>query len=172
VSTRVAHVFSCILSVGALTAGLAGRDAHAAADAVHPRIRACSTLKNNAERLTCYDQAIASLSSDAPAGASGAAPSAEAMFGLDSREARAQHERDQSAREELASVKARVAGLGTGKDGMRTIELDNGQTWRQLSAATDLLLGIGDEVTVSRAALNSFRMTAPGGRAAKVTRIR
>jgi hypothetical protein len=166
---------SLFLPFAALAAAQSGADASAATDAVHPQIRACATLRNNAERLACYDQAIESLSSsDADAGAVGgtAAPSAETMFGLESREARAANAQEQDAREELAALKARVSGLGTNKDGMRTIQLDNGQVWRQLSAATNLLLQVGDEVTVSRAALNSFRITAPGGRAAKVTRVR
>jgi hypothetical protein len=163
-----------VVLVTALAAAVPGSPAAAnpSGDVVHPRIRACTSLKNNSERLACYDQAIAGLSSDAPASGNAVATSAEAMFGLESREARAAHERDEETRAELATVKAHVAGLGTGKDGMRTIELDNGQTWRQLSATTNLLLEIGDEVTVSRAALSSFRMTTLAGRAAKVTRVR
>jgi len=68
------------------------------------------------------------------------------------------------------NVKAKVAGLRT-LNGDELITLENGQIWRQLSGG-QLLLKIGDEVEISRAALGSFQMKVPTGRSGKVKRIR
>jgi hypothetical protein len=52
------------------------------------------------------------------------------------------------------------------------IELDNGQVWRQ--ARLDVVLGLepGDEVTISRAALGSYRLRTKTDRYTRVTRVR
>jgi hypothetical protein len=144
---------------------LAAGTALAAADAVPPALRACASLKKNSERLACYDLTIEQLTSDA------AAPerSAEAMFG-----ASAAHSNEAATtveREELSSLTAHVTALNYDASGALLIDLDNGQQWRQTSGSTSPLLEIGHEITITRAALNSFRMSTPSGRALKVKRI-
>ena len=74
-------------------------------------------------------------------------------------------------REELTSVSARVTGLRHDASGALVIDLDNGQQWRQTTSASSPLLEVGHEVTITRAALNSFRMSTPSGRALKVKRV-
>jgi len=141
--------------------------AHAAADALPPALRACASVKRNSERLACYDQTIEQLSSD-----SAAAPaperSAEAMFG-----ASAAHNESAAAiaREELTSLTAHVTALNRDGSGALIIDLDNGQQWRQTSGSGSPLLEVGHEVTITRAALNSFRLSTPDGRALKVKRV-
>jgi hypothetical protein len=105
-------------------------------EAVPPGLRACATVKENSERLACYDRAIERLSPEA-----------------------------------AAPVSARVTALRHAPDGALVIELDNGQQWLQTSGSSSPLLEIGHEVTVTRAALNSFRMSTPSGRALKVKRV-
>jgi hypothetical protein len=56
-------------------------------------------------------------------------------------------------------------------DGSAVLTLDNGQVWRQLSGG-QLLIKVGDEVEINRAALGSFQMKVPTGRTAKVKRVR
>lgn len=138
-----------------------------AADVVPPALLACAGVKKNSERLACYDQTIERVSSDA----AGAAParSAEAMFGASSTP-------DSVAataieREELTSVSARVKALRHDASGALVIDLDNGQQWRQTSGSGSPLLEVGHAVTITRAALNSFRMSTPSGRALKVKRV-
>lgn len=138
-----------------------------AADAVPPALLSCASVKKNSERLACYDQTIERLSDSASA----AAPerSAEAMFG-----AHAATDRSSAPvveREEVASVSARVTALRNDASGALLIELDNGQQWRQTSGSGAPLLEVGHEVTITRAALNSFRMSTPTGRALKVKRV-
>jgi hypothetical protein len=140
---------------------------HAGADAVPPALRACVNVKNNSERLACYDRTIEHLSADSAA----AAPerSAEASFGAAS--VRSSQPARKIEREELTSVSAHVTALSHDASGALVIDLDNGQQWRQTSGSSSPLLEIGHEVTISRAALNSFRMSTPSGRALKVKRV-
>lgn len=74
-------------------------------------------------------------------------------------------------REELISVSAHVTALSRDSSGALVIDLDNGQQWRQTSGSNSPLLEVGHEVTITRAALNSFRMSTPSGRALKVKRV-
>lgn len=52
------------------------------------------------------------------------------------------------------------------------VTLDNGQTWRELAKSTYVPLKVGDEVTISRAALGSFMMSVPNGRPLRVRRVK
>jgi hypothetical protein len=156
------------------TCAVTATHATEATDADNPlpvSIRTCMTVKKNAERLACYDQAVEHLSSG-KADAAAAPLSAESMFGVAASTPRASSTTPPAEREELAAVKARVAGLGKTGEGLHVIELDNGQTWRQTVGSATMLLKIGDEVTITRGALNSFRLSTPSGRVAKVNRVR
>ena len=139
-----------------------------AADAVPASLLACTSVKKNSERLACYDQTIERLSSDS---SDAAAPerSAEAMFGAQAAASRGSAPTVE--REELTSVSARVTALRHDASGALLIDLDNGQQWRQTSGSNLPLLEIGHAVTITRAALNSFRMSTPSGRALKVKRV-
>jgi hypothetical protein len=157
-SSLFALAAAALLAVGA---------AQAAADDVPPALRACASLKRNSERLACYDQTIDRLSSDSEAAA---APerSVEAMFGASAARSKAAQTIE---REELTSLTAHVTALRRDSNGALVIELDNGQQWHQTSGAGSPLLEVGHEVTITRAALNSFRMSTPSGRALKVKRV-
>ena len=133
-----------------------------AADVVPPALLSCASVKKNAERLACYDQIIERLSSDSGAPAA-LEQSAEAMFGA--------HAASAVEREELTSLSARVKALRHDASGALLIDLDNGQLWRQTGGSGAPLLEAGHEVTITRAALNSFRMSTPSGRALKVKRV-
>ena len=55
--------------------------------------------------------------------------------------------------------------------GALLINLDNGQQWLQTSGTSSPLLEVGHEITITRAALNSFRLSTPSGRVLKVKRV-
>jgi hypothetical protein len=131
-------------------------------DRVPPELRVCVSIPRNAERLACFDRAIAVLE-----GGTLAAATPESTFGLgaSNREAPAAAE---SA--DLQSVESTVKGFSRAGDGSIVIHLENGQSWRQLSGG-DTLLKAGDSVTINRAALGSFQMKVPSGRSAKVRRV-
>jgi hypothetical protein len=137
-----------------------------ARDRVPPELRNCVSIQRNAERLACFDRAIAVLAAGKEGGTLAAA-TPEATFGLgaSNRETAATPE---SA--DLQSVQSTVKGFGRAGDGSIVVHLDNGQSWRQLSGG-DTLLKAGDSVTINRAALGSFQMKVPSGRTAKVRRV-
>jgi hypothetical protein len=139
-----------------------------AADAVPPALRACVSVKNNSERLACYDRTIERLSPDSAA-ATVPERSAEASFGASSM--RGAEPARKIEREELTSLSAHVTALSRDASGALVINLDNGQQWRQTSGSSSPLLEIGHEITIARAALSSFRMSTPSGRVLKVKRI-
>ena len=134
---------------------------------VPPELRSCVSIQRNAERLACFDRAIAVLAAGKE-GAALAAATPETSFGLSAaREApmKAENESD-----DLQSVQSTVKAFSRSADGSIVIHLDNGQSWRQLSGG-ETLLKAGDSVTINRAALGSFQMKVPSGRAAKVRRV-
>jgi hypothetical protein len=138
------------------------------ADRVPPELRTCASIQRNAERLACFDRAIAVLA----AGKDGAALTAatpESSFGLVSR-ARETAAKAENEAGDLQSVQSTVKAFSRSADGSIVIHLDNGQSWRQLSGG-DTLLKAGDSVTITRAALGSFQMSVPSGRSTKVRRI-
>ncbi len=148
---------------------LAAGIAQAAADAVPPALRACANVKKNSERLACYDQTIERLSADPTGADSAVKPSAEASFGASS--IRGNEPARTIEREELTAVSAHVTALSRDAAGALVINLDNGQQWLQTSGTSAPLLEVGHEVTITRAALNSFRLSTPSGRILKVRRI-
>lgn len=139
---------------------------------VPPELVACATVKRSAERLACYDQSMGRLLAG-EVDSTHTAPAHESMFGAKTSLTPAtQPEQAPMQREELSSLTARITALHSDAEGRNIFELDNGQTWRQTSGSTVLLLKVGDVVTISRAALGSFRLATPTGRTAKVSRTR
>lgn len=136
------------------------------------RLLACASLRENMERLACYDRLAARISTGADEGVSSApAPLPEEMFGLSV--AAADKGRSQAAveRRGLDSITAQVVSVQERRPAGVLLELDNGQMWRQLDDKP-LLIKEGDSVKISRGALGSFRLTAPSGRGARVRRVR
>jgi len=72
---------------------------------------------------------------------------------------------------EITEVSARVMGLALQDDGRVVFSLDNGQAWRELTPAGDLLVKLGDTVRLVRGAFGSFRIKTTTGRDCKVTRV-
>lgn len=156
----VAHIVGAVVLLIAYNAAAAELD---------PALKACAGLRNDAERLACYDRAVAQLYSGNTGELARSVASAEAMFGMGG-QVRSKQPAQVPDREEIASISAKVKGLREAADGSLLIELDNGQIWRQVDSKK-LLLEVGDSVTVSRAALTSFRIAAPNNRFGRVRRV-
>jgi hypothetical protein len=146
--------------------GIAGAD-EPPAGKVPAELRSCVGIERNIERLACFDRGVAALMGTANA----TAPSAESSFGLVASAPRVEAARNPEVSEDLKKLTAKVTALSTAKDGSVVLTLDNGQVWRQLSGG-QLLIKVGDEVQINRAALGSFQMLVPTGRSGKVKRVR
>lgn len=153
---------------GAFTVALLLSAVAAAAD-LPPQFAACAALRRDAERLLCYDKAVAQIRS----GADGTpAPSAENMFGANSDVLGSSAHQTDVKREELKQISGIVTSLHRGDDGMIQLVLDNGQVWRQQDADVRLLVEKGDKVTIVRAVMGTFRITDKSGRFARFKRVR
>ena len=137
---------------------------------VPAELRSCAAITRNSERLACYDRAVAAMIAGKASEGQGSGATPEATFGVISNAGGAPAPGDAGPKADLQSLTANVKGFGRGADGSLLIQLDNGQSWRQLSGS-ELLLKVGDPVTINRAALGSFQMVMPSGRSAKVRRV-
>jgi hypothetical protein len=134
---------------------------------IPPELRSCLSIERNTERLACFDRGVAVLLGTTTS----AAPSPESSFGMVANTPRPNSIKVAEAPEDVKSVRGRVASLSEAADGSAIVRLDNGQTWRQISGGS-MLLKVGDEVEINRAALGSFQMIVPSGRSGKVKRVR
>jgi hypothetical protein len=136
-----------------------------AAERLPQAIEACATLRRDAERLACFDKAVAALQ----AGETTTAVTAENMFGASTETAR----RPQGPqREELQQISGIVTSLRTTDGGMIILELDNGQVWRQQDSDVRMMVAKGDTVTIVRASMGTFRIADKSGRFARFKRVR
>jgi hypothetical protein len=138
-----------------------------AAEELPGHLKTCVTLRRDAERLACYDKAVAQLQN----GTDSPPPSAENMFGANTDILAAPGNRD-IQREELQEIKGVVTSLRRADDGMIVLGLDNGQTWRQQDSDVSLTIDTGDSVMVMRASLGTFRIADKRGRSARFKRVR
>jgi hypothetical protein len=129
-------------------------------------IRACAAMRNDIERLACYNKAVAHIESGSTA------PSAENMFGASTAIAPAQKNEREAKGEELKQITGTVVSLSRSKSGLVTLSLDNDQIWHQEDADVTLIVEIGDSVTISRASLGTFRLTDKRGRSSRFKRLR
>ena len=154
-----------------------------AADNTTEALLACADESDDAQRLRCFDAAVAGLrkTSAAPATTAAAAqaalppaatpaaatpaPTPEAKFG-----ARGDIKPDRH--EELNELTATVTALGAKPHGELIVTLDNGQTWAEIAPNPKIKVRTGETVKIKRGALGSFWLVAPNGRSSKVTRIR
>lgn len=141
-----------------------------APDPLHPSLRACAVLKDDLERLACYDRAVETIASGAATNAPAATP--QDMFGMDPELSRETSKQEPVKRETLPEITAKVTGVRTSAIGQTLIELDNGQVWQPTEEKRTLVIKAGDSVTISRAALGTFRLVTSDKRSARVKRVR
>lgn len=137
-----------------------------AADVLPEAIRACAAMRNDVERLVCYDKAVAHIESGS------AAPSPENMFGASTALAPERKVERENKATELQQITGTVVSLSRSSGGMLTLTLDNEQVWRQTDADVSPTIEIGDSVTISRASLGTFRLVDKRGRTSRFKRVR
>lgn len=161
------RAFACLLC---MTAGMLPAAGAAAESALPPHIAACASLRRDAERLACYDKAVATYQSGSETATP--PPSAENMFGANGSLAPPPASAKEAPREELRQITAKVTAVRQGDGGLLILHLDNDQVWRQQDVDVTLVINDGDAVTVQRAAFGTFRISDKRGRSARFKRVR
>lgn len=161
-------VMAGAMSVSGMTMAATGEDVFAA-------IAACKAIANDAARLGCLDKAVAgvgSKSSDASFGLN-EARSASDDFSAANLPAKDVERDDDGDVEAIASV---VRKWSHDPSGRITVELENGQVWRQVDNMEVHLAEsprTPHRVRIARASFGSFTMTVNGlNRGYKVRRFR
>lgn len=143
-----------------------------------PAMLECAGIAVNAQRLACYDKAVASTSSEAMAiskrravetarlerdAAAAAAIAANEAARVEA-EARRQAFGSragyaQEAAERITKVEAAVKSTILAQTGSTVVILDNGQVWAQLESRGTPSIRTGDKVIVERNAFGGFELT-------------
>jgi hypothetical protein len=127
-----------------------------AEDPKHP----CAQVRDNADRLACYDQAFGKPANSV------AAPAVK--FGLPAKEV-PQHSGENAAQ---ASVSAVISSLIRQHDGKFVVTLDNAQVWSQTELNSQADVEAGDTITVRRGALGSYLLVTKAGIGTRVKRVK
>jgi len=149
----------------------------ALASGLPERLQNCAGIADDGQRLACFDALTAEAAQAAaiPAAMTGTVTDAspadgaarEAAFGMEQRLLR----QWQSEPGTVSEIRATIRRLGSGPNNWLVMELDNGQTWAQAEAPQyQILLGVGDEVTIRRGAMGSFLLSTPDHRSLRVRR--
>ncbi|MEP7313146.1 MAG: hypothetical protein ABI859_11225 [Pseudomonadota bacterium] len=143
------------------------------------KLVACTDVKDSGQRLSCFDREIAPLArakaSSAPvsSGISVAPgpPPAAASAGT----AATPGPTPTLGQEQLASrlkppkqdsdltLHANIAAIRQVASGTFLVSLDNGQAWRHEDQTQGAYLRVGEAITISKAAMGSYRLTRDAG---------
>ncbi len=139
-------------------------------------LTACNKESDDAQRLYCFDQAMASTS-PAPL-TKKTAPQTVAVnsstpvdeFGMDD-ELKRRLEKD-NPKDRLEELTAIVSKVNRRPHGELVMTLDNQQVWAEKKPSSYFPLTPGDSVTIKSGVLGSFRLVGPTGRTTRVSRIK
>lgn len=182
----------CVMAAVAVLVSGTGLSYANAADRTTDALLSCASQSDDAQRLRCFDAAVANLrkapaapaataavqspaaaapspaaAAPPPAAASpppASAPTAEQRFG-------ARGDISPDRHEEIAELSGTVTELGTKPHGELIVTLDNGQVWAESQSGSKVKLKPGDTVKIERGAMGSYTLIA-NGRSSKVARIR
>lgn len=171
---------------GVILGGLLVQAALAQPESQAPTAKACAQLADDAQRLICYDRAIAAADAQAAAAIARNQQEAEARAAAarqreQEKAAEAQRRAAEQAAqakldafgastlppdrrapdpvETIQTVRARVAETSQDAYGALVLTLDNGQKWRQTDATTIPHVRPADEVLIQKRSLGSYRLT-------------
>ena len=147
-----------LVSIALCAALLATGALFAAETAQHP----CANVRDDADRLACYDQAFGKPAEPV------AAPMAQ--FGYTEQEAKRQAGKSES--EGPDSITAAVTSLDRKRDGKFVVTLDNAQVWSQSEFNSQADVAVGDSVTVRRGAFGSYLLVTKAGVGTRVRRVK
>lgn len=147
-----------------------------ASDALTRAMTECAVKPRDAERLACYDAAIAETSAEARAiaktraeasakiaaeeaaiAAAAAAQAAKDNFGDESVRSRGE-KRFAMPEGEIEKIESTLAEVFTNNNGFGVFLLENGQLWREVDKATSINVRPGDAISIERAALGGYKL--------------
>ena len=135
-----------------------------AADEVqHP----CAHVRDDTDRLACYDQAFGKPQASAAA----TSPAPSEQFGFTEKEV-ARNTGQSTASVAPDSVKAAIKSLDRRRDGKFVVTLDNTQVWAQSEFNSQADVQVGDAITVRRGALGSYLLVTKAGIGTRVKRVK
>lgn len=153
-----------------------------AASPIDP-LYACAAFAADAERLKCFDDALAKLRAAEQTGdltvvdRAGVRTLEKDSFGFNLPSFGALFARKTPASTAptapiLDEVGAKIAQLNRTPGDQAVFALDNGQVWRQIDTTRTATIRSGEDVTIRRAALGSFLLVrASGGAGIRVRRV-
>jgi hypothetical protein len=127
----------------------------------------CAQVRDNVERLACYDQAFGKPAEAAPA----IAPVPEQHFGFKEKEV-ARKDPQPAVSAAPDSVAAAIKSVDRRRDGKFVVTLDNDQVWAQSEFNSQADVEIGDPVTVRRGVLGSYLLVTRAGIGTRVKRVK
>ncbi|AZZ99860.1 hypothetical protein [Pseudoalteromonas sp. R3] len=123
------------------------------------KVKACSQLEADKQRLACYDKLAADIASRSHSAPHHAEAKSKPTFGL---------EHKQEGEQE---IRATLSDVSKSPNGQRRFTLDNQQRWQQIGTQA-FFAKEGDTVIIRRGSFNSFVMQKVGSnRTVKVRRI-
>jgi nucleoid-associated protein YgaU len=151
-------------------------------------LMSCIEIARDADRLACYDAAVAQVSpqakalsdkraketariaaeeaaaaeaaakAKAEADAAARAAQAKADFGAEGVASKKVSERTKPAPDEIVKLDAKLSEILTNREGKYVFLLDNGQLWRQVSTEAGLNIRPGDDVVVEKSTMGGYRI--------------
>jgi hypothetical protein len=164
---------SALLALLALWAPVTGSRAESPAEARAAPKHACTEIRDNAQRLACYDQAFGKPG--APAQQMRPAASAQLpvdQFGFTPSQLEREAPSEVKALPPADRLEAEVTAINQRPGPKFVVTLANGQVWQQTEIDTKVRVAVGDVVTIRRGALGSYLLSVPGGLATRAKRIR
>ena len=168
------RMLAALVLCWAASAGAAFAQAHVPSPQAQPEaiasVYACAQIHQDAQRLACYDAAVAHLQQAQEQGQVVAVDRQQAEtiqrdafgFHLPSLSRMLPSLRGAESGE-VTNVHAAVSRVTGGPSEIHRFYLDNGQTWIQVEPGAVRNVQPGDTVTVQRAALGSFRLIGSRG---------
>lgn len=172
----------------ALAVLLAATGAAPAAAQTAADLMTCITIARDADRLACYDAAVAQVSpqakalseqraketariaaeeaaaaeaaakAKAEADAAARAAQAKADFGSEGVASKKVSERSKPDPDEITKLDATLTEILTNREGKYVFLLDNGQLWKQVSTEAGLNIRAGDAVVLEKSTMGGYRL--------------
>jgi hypothetical protein len=166
----------CVLYSSAPAAAQANNAANAETPQALGDIYACASRQNDADRLACYDAAVAHLRHAEQSGdivaidRNRATALQRESFGFSLPNLARLLPRLTNQNPALTRIDTQLSSITARANGYYVYRLANGQTWVDIEPASGLNPRPGDAVVVSQAAFGSYMMTSPRSGSRRVRR--